>query len=245
MTFAYDIDVSGTKGHTNPKTPVDGFNGPTLGPDGNGHDGKESWWTCERSATGGENGLHGEGAPGADNGANGGDAFSISITCSEFVGPGLRMLNMGGDGAHGNDAGHGGTGSDGGNAGKQPSACKQVINGGIGGNAGNGGNAGSGGNGGNAGQISLVYGPGFSAVPLSAYSGGGGGGDPGTYGSPGQPGLGGYNSDGTRAASGAEANYGDQGLIGLTGKGGSFTARQDASKAPTFMRIIVKADVTV
>lgn len=243
---SYQIDVSGAKGVPNPKRPVNGIDGPPLGPEGNGTNGKSSLGWCTLNAGPGHNGIQGETAPGADNGANGKSAYSVVITCDEFVGDGLRLLNLGGDGANGNDAGNGGSGSDGGNAGKQPGACKSTpINGGIGGNAGNGGTAGSGGDAGNAAAVGLIYGPGFNAVPLSAYSGGGTGGQPGKYGAPGNPGLGGFDSNGVRAESGASASYGGQGSIGNSGKGGAFDAKQDSSKPPFYLRIAVVSDPVV
>jgi hypothetical protein len=244
MTVDYDLNVSGSKAQTVVNTPVNGKNGEPLGPAGNGKDGQaDLWHKCVQPAGPGQPGNAGFGAPPADGGANGGNAVSVTITCSEYSGDPVSLLNMGGDGATGNTGGVGGSGSSGGNAGKQPKGCNDVISGGIGGAAGSGGNAGAGGKAGNAGDVVVVYGSGFSQVPISAQSGGG---QVGMFGQPGQagtPGTGGLNSDGTSALSGSAAGGGGSGKAGDGGYGGSFKATTDPNKPPRYLMISVQTHV--
>src|SRR5208283_4880069 len=103
MTTTYDLNVSGPSGQPDPQTPVNGKDGLPLGPSGNGADGKQSWWTCEQPAGPGLPGNSGHPAPPAGNGNNGLDAYSVVITCQEYSGAPLNLLNAGGDGAAGND----------------------------------------------------------------------------------------------------------------------------------------------
>src|SRR5262245_8090830 len=118
MADSYQINVSGPDAQTVVITPVNGIDGTPLGPAGNGKDGQAGFDnTCKVQATPGCPGNLGTGAPPADSGAKGGNAFSVTITCSEYSGGPLTLLNNGGAGADGNSGGRGGSGSDGGNAG--------------------------------------------------------------------------------------------------------------------------------
>jgi len=244
MADSYQINVSGPDAKTVVIPPVNGIDGTPLGPAGNGKDGVAGKFdhTCEQQATPGLPGNFGTGAPPADSGASGANAFNVTITCSEYSGGTLMLLNNGGAGADGNSGGKGGSGSDGGNAGKQPAkACTDVIAGGTGGNAGRGGAAGKAGDGGNAGDIAVVYGPGFSDNPVSAISNGGKAGMYGQPGLPGTPGKGGMGSDGTQASSGAAAGGGASGGGGKGGYGGSFEANPDKKMPGTYLKISVMA----
>jgi len=244
MATTYDLDMSGLNGVPNPEKPVDGTDGLPLGPSGNGAPGQGSKYTCDQDAGPGLSGNAGLQAPGAKNGANGNDAYTVTITCAAFSGAGLTLLKSGGDGAVGNDGGKGGTGSAGGNAGKQPAGCKQVISGGIGGAAGKGGAAGSGGKAGNGGNVNVVYGPGIASLPVAPTGVGGIGGLPGKYGAPGTPGKGGLDSDGTPNLSGATGSYGAQGGLGKGGKSGSFTSTQDPKQGSSYLMISVQTNVS-
>jgi hypothetical protein len=230
----------------NPKPPENGPDGKPLGPDGNGANGEASWWgKCVRPAGPGKPGNQGWPPPGADNGANGKDAYSVIIQCNEYSGAALRLLNHGGDGAPGNDGGRGGDGSAGGNAGKQPKGCKDTINGGVGGNAGNGGNAGSGGDAGNSANISVLYGPGFNNLPVSAKSSGGKAAVAGNYGAPGTPGKGGIDSNGEPAKCGATGKCGSQGTGGKGGGSGTFSIKQDPTMGRFWLKITFQSNTTV
>jgi hypothetical protein len=244
MASSYDLNVSGSKAQTVVKPPVNGKDGQPLGPDGNGANGTASAWGCTTPAGIGQPGNYGHGAPPADNGDNGGDAYSVTITCSEYSGAPLNLLNSGGDGATGQNGGTGGKGSDGGNAGKQPKACKGVIQGGVGGASGSGGNAGGGGKAGNAGDVVVVYGSGFTQVPISADSSGGNAGGVGQPGPAGTPGKGGLNSDGSSAMVGSMGGAGQSGKAGDGGYGGSFSASADPSKPANYLMISVQTRIS-
>lgn len=241
MATSFDVSVSGAKAKTAIVPPVDGIDGEALGPKGNGADGvADKFHACTQQAGPGLPGNFGTGALPADSGANGGDAPSVTITCSQYAGDPLVLVNNGGDGADASSGGNGGKGSDGGNAGSQPKGCTQTITGGTGGAAGQGGNAGSGGRAGNAGDIVIVYGSDFASVPVSATSNGG---NPGKFGQPGAagtPGKGGLGSDGTAAASGGRAGGGASGKGGDGGYGGSFNATQDSTKPASYLKISVQ-----
>lgn len=245
MTTIYDLDVSGSSGKPNPITPINGIDGTPLGPDGNGSDCVTSWSKCVSQAGPGKPGNAGTAAPSASCGANGQSSFSVVITCQEFSGSSLTLSNKGGDGAPGNDGGKGGNGSDGGNAGSQEGKCTDFIRGGIGGSAGSGGNAGSGGAGGNAGAFALVYGSGFTSVPVSVFSQGGTGGVAGKSGGPGVSGQGGLNSDNSRALSGGAGSYGIQGSNGPAGFVPEASIKQDDSVPKFYLKISVQTAETV
>jgi hypothetical protein len=241
MAGTYDLNVSGAKAQTIVITPVNGKDGAPLGPAGDGPDGKAQYKTCTQQAGPGLPGNEGTTAPTAQGGANGGDAVTATITCSEYSGGKLALLNHGGDGADGNSGGAGGKGSAGGKAGNQPTGCKQLIYGGIGGAAGGGGNAGGAGKGGNASDVVVISGSGFSSPPVTADSAGGNPGKVGTPGNAGNPGQGGLNSDGTQNSSGAQGGGGASGTAGAGGYGGSFKAYTDTKKPSTYLKISVQS----
>lgn len=241
MSDTYDVNVSGANAQTVVIPPVNGKDGDPLGPAGDGADGTAQNKTCVQQAGPGLPGNGGSGAPSAPGGANGGDAYTVTITCSEYSGAPLSLRNWGGNGGNGNDGGAGGKGSDGGKAGNQPTGCKQLIYGGIGGAAGSGGNAGGAGKGGNASDVVVVYGSGFSALPVTADSKGGNPGKVGQPGTAGTPGKGGLNSDGTQNYSGSAGGGGSSGTAGAGGYGGSFTGNTDKSQGPTYLKISVQS----
>jgi hypothetical protein len=241
MATSFDVTVSGAKAQTAIVPPVNGKDGLPLGAAGNGANGQaDAFHKCTMQAGPGLPGNPGIGAPPANSGANGGDAYSVIITCSQYAGDPLALLNNGGDGADASSGGNGGNGSDGGNAGTQPKGCTQTIAGGVGGGAGQGGNAGSGGKAGNAGDIVVIYGSSFTSVPISATSNGGNPGKFGQPGLPGTPGKGGLGSDGTAAGSGGAAGGGAFGKGGDGGYGGSFNATQDSTKPSGYLKISVQ-----
>ena len=237
MAEHFDINVSGSDGASITAIPLNGVDGKTLGPAGNGKASKSGIYGCDTEPSIGQPGHHGDPAPQVDAASNGGDCADVTITCNEYVGLPLNIRNIGGDGGDGGDAGQGGNGSDGGNAGANKGHCKQFAAGGIGGNSWVGGDAGLGGHGGNAGDIVVVVGPGISQQGPRATTQGGKAGKAGQPGNGGIPGKGGLNSDCTQADPGAAAGPGAYARPAKSGASGSFKQTSDTSKPASYIKI--------
>lgn len=223
----------------NPVPPVKGADGPELGPEGNGAPGKQSLGKCVKPAEAGHPGNDGQAPDPVANGGNGSSVLGLKLSCGEFVGSAITLVNIGGNGGNGGDGGPGGDGSAGGDAGAQPKPCGGVIDGGRGGAGGKGGQAGGGGDGGAAGDVTVLLGQGLPSSPVTVNSAGGRPGRQGTPGPAGTPGAGGLNSDGTQAPSGGSNGSGGQGSPGIAGYAGSLAVRTDETAPPRSLVISV------
>ncbi len=240
MAIQYDLLVKGPDGQDAPNPMTPGVNGLPLGPAGNGAPGtKDMFGKCEKPAGPGLPGNKGVGAPPAESGENGTDAYAVKITCGAFNGNPVSLLVSGGNGGMAGSGGVGGNGGDGGNAGTQPKSCTGVISGGMGGPSGVGGTAGNGGDAGKSADVSIIYGPQITTIPVSAKITAGTPRNPGNPGDPGTPGKGGLNSDGTHALPGGQAGSGGQGNGGKQGYTGAFNSNMDPSQAPTYVSISI------